>query len=121
MSEQYKFNEIPKNFETTIYTHYCYHSDYSWDLGKVTHDTYDRSGDNRICIAQTKVNIEVPEQKANIKELVLQALETEKKNQMAEHHKRMFELQEKIDGLLCLEYTPTDSFVDDDVLNEVPF
>jgi hypothetical protein len=107
MSKQYKFDEIPKNFKTTVYTHYCYHSPYSWMVGTISHDDDERAGDSYICIAKTEVKIKVPEQKVDIKKLAVEALQKEKEKQMAEHHKKMFELQEKIDSLLCLEYQPT--------------
>ncbi len=122
MSEQYQYNEIPQEFEITIYTHYCYHSDYSWNIGKVSHTTSDMTGDNYLCIAETKVKIKVPAQKTDIKQLVINALKEEKKKQMAEYHKRMFELQEKIDSLLCLTYQPRgDEAVIDATANELPF
>lgn len=119
MSDQYKPDEIPKKFETIIYTHYCYHSDYSWNMGKVSHHTSDMSGDQYICIAQTPLTVFVPEQKTDIKKMVIDALEAEKKKQMAEYHKKMFELQEKIDRLLCLEYQPREGEIE--VVNEIPF
>lgn len=108
MSEQYTPNEIPKKFEQIIYTHYCYHSHYSWATGTISHDMDDRSGDSYICIAQTPITVSVPEQQKDIKKMVIDALEIEKKKQMAEYHQKMCELQEKIDSLLALEYKPND-------------
>lgn len=120
MSDQYPPDAIPKKFDTIIYTHYCYHSDYNWHIGKVSHDTSDRSGDNYICIAKTPLTIFVTDQKMDLKKMVIDALEAEKKKQMAEYHKKMFELQEKIDNLLCLTYQPGDS-MDVDTVNDLPF
>jgi len=100
---QYEYNNIPKEFEITIYTHYCYHSNYSWKIGNISHYDSDLSGNEYICIAQTPVAVTVPPQTTD---MVIDALEAEKKKQMAEYHKKMFELQEKIDSLLCLEYKP---------------
>ncbi len=108
MSEKYAPNEIPKSFDITIYTHYCYYSEYSWHVGAVSHNTSDESGDRYICIAQTPVTVIVPEQEKDLKKMVIDALETEKKKQMAEYHKKMFELQEKIDSLLAITYEPQD-------------
>ena len=104
MSKQYQYNEIPKKFEVIVYTHYCYHSDYSWHIGTISHDTMDKSGDNYICIAQKQVTVTVPPAKVDIKQMVLDALEKEKQKLMAEHYKRMAGIQEKIDSLLCLTY-----------------
>ncbi len=50
------------------------------------------------------------------------ALEEEKKNQMAQHHKKMFELQQKIDNLLCLEFKQQENgMVLDITANDLPF
>ena len=43
------------------------------------------------------------------KEKVIEALEQEKKNQLALHHKKMCEIQEKIDSLLVLTYQPSEA------------
>lgn len=120
MAERYQYNEIPKKFDVIIYTHYCHHSDYNWNIGTITHHTSDMSGDNYICIAQTKVSVLVPKQKVDIKQMVLDALEAEKKKQLAEHYKRMTGLQEKIDSLLCLNYTPSKPTIDE-AANDIPF
>lgn len=106
MSEKYQYNEIPKKFDVTVYTHYCYHSGYSWHIGTISHDTADLSGDNYICIAQKHVTVTVPPAKVDIKQMVLDALEKEKQKLMAEHYKRLAGIQEKIDSLLCLSYQP---------------
>lgn len=122
MSDKYLPNEIPKQFGITIYTHYRYSSEYDWQVGTITHSTSDLSGDQYICIAQTPLTVFVPEQQKDLKKMVIDALEAEKKKQMAEHHKRMFELQEKIDNLLTLTYQPQgDGPVIDAVANEIPF
>ncbi len=119
MSDKFAPDAIPKKFDTIIYTHYCYHSDYDWHIGSVSHDTSDRSGDNYICIAKTPLTVFVPEQKMDIKQMVIEALEAEKKKQMAEYHKKMFELQEKIDSLLSLEYKPSSPI--EETANDLPF
>lgn len=106
MSEKYTPDNLPKKLDITIYTHYCYHSDYSWECGKISHETSDLTGDNYICLAETPLTIFIPEPKVDMKQMVINALEAEKKKQMAEYHKKMFELQEKIDSLLCLTYQP---------------
>lgn len=120
MSDQFAHDGIPKQFEIMIYTHYCYHSEYKWAIGTISHDTYDRSGDTHICVAQTPLTVHVPEQQHDIKKMVIDALEKEKKKQMAEYHKKMFELQEKIDRLLCLEYKPVPK-ADIACENDLPF
>lgn len=121
MSDKYLPNEIPKRFELILYTNYCYNSEYDWNMGKVVHATHDMSGDQYICIAQTKVIVNVPEQKKDIRKMVLEALQTEKEKQMAEHHKRMFELQEKIDSLLQLTHQPLKGEIIDETANEIPY
>jgi len=119
MSEQYKPTDLPKSMDIVIHTHYCYNSEYGWHMGTISHDTYDKSGDAYICVAKTPLHVAI-ETPSNMKEMVLEALEAEKKKQMAEYHKKMFELQEKIDSLLCLEYQPTITPATD-CENEVPF
>jgi len=119
MADQYQYNEIPKAFDVILYTHYCYHSEYAWNIGKIVHSTSDMTGDNYLCIAETLVRVFVPEQKTDIKQLVINALEAEKKKQMAEYHERMFRLQEKIDSLLALEYQPAATI--QETANDVPF
>lgn len=118
MSKQYAPNELPKSLEIVIHTHYCYNSEYKWQLGSISHDTTDRTGDQYICLAKTPVHV-VVETPGDLKDMVLKALEAEKQKQMAEHHKRMFELQEKIDSLLQLEYKPLSPDTSCD--NDLPF
>lgn len=106
MSDKYLPNEIPKRFDVILYTNYCYNSEYEWNMGKIVHSSSDMTGDQYICIAQTLVAVFVPEQKRDLKAMVIEALNAEKQKQMAEHHKRMFELQKNIDNLLALTYQP---------------
>ena len=118
MPDQYKPGELPKSLNIVVHTHYCYNSEYSWQMGTIRHDATDLSGDTYVCLAKTPVHIEI-EAPEDLKQMVLDALEAEKKKQMAEYHKKMFELQEKIDSLLALEYKPLTSSTNCD--NELPF
>jgi hypothetical protein len=119
MSNQYAPDELPTHLDVMIHTHYCYNSEYKWQMGAIDHSTSDLSGDKYVCLARTpiRVNIEAP---GDLKKMVIDALEAEKKKQMAEYHKKMFELQEKIDSLLCLTYQPPEPILED-TANDVPF
>lgn len=108
--------EIPKSVSEVIYTHYSLDK---WSYGELYHASYDASGEDYVLIATTPININIPPV-GDLKAKVVDSLEKEKQKQMAEHHKKMFELQEKIDSLLCLTYTPSDAVIDDSI-NEVPF
>ena len=103
--ETYMPAGIPPQITATIYTHYCISG---YCAGRISIDSSDLTGDTYIKIAETPIYIEVPEV-GNIKEKVIEALEQEKKNQLALHHKKMCEIQEKIDSLLVLTYQPSEA------------
>lgn len=111
MSEKYTYTSIPPIYTTTVYTHYCISS---WSAGEIRTYDCDMTGETYILLAQTDLSVKIPAQK-DIKETVIKALEEEKKKQMADHHKKLCEIQEKIDSLLCLEYKPA-SEVEDDII-----
>lgn len=120
MSEKTKYTpaEIPETTHATIYTHYCLSGH---NYGELLHCAFNASGENYVCIAETPVIINIPPV-GDLKEKVIAALEAEKKKQQAEHHKKMFELQEKIESLLCLTYQPQGHGVTlDETANELPF
>lgn len=119
--KQYKYDELPKSVETSLNTYYCYHSEYSWMTGKVVHAIGELPGDSYLLLAKTNVKVKLAEKKEDIKKLAVEALKKEKEKQQAEHFKKMFELQEKIDSLLCLEYTPAPKDMADDSFNDIPF
>lgn len=112
---KYTPQEIPEQIDATIYTHYCING---YSYGELKNYDYDCSGENYVCVAKTPLTIAIPPV-GDLKDKVVKALEEEKKKQMAEHHKKMFELQEKIDSLICLEYKPLTQ--DMDTANELPF
>lgn len=116
MKPKYTPSEIPKNVSELIYTHYSL-SKYSY--GELYHTTYDASGEDYVLIAQTPIKIHIPPV-GDLKDKVVASLEKEKQKQMAEHHKKMFELQEKIDSLLCLTYQPKDIVIEEPS-NVLPF
>lgn len=115
---KYAPNDIPDDINLTIYTHYCI-GGYEWNIGKLNHYDSDCSGENLVLVAQTPLYVRIPKID-NLKQKVIDALEAEKKKQMAEHHKKMFELQEKIDSLLCLTYQPASDAIDI-TANDLPF
>lgn len=99
---KYAANDIPEKVEAVIYTHY---NIAGYDYGELFHYAADISGENRILIAENPVILKIPKI-GDLKNKVVQALEAEKKNKEAVHYKKMFDLQEKIDSLICLEYKP---------------
>jgi hypothetical protein len=108
--------EIPESVQETLYTHYCLSG---YNYGELVHYAFDATGEQYVCIAQTPVTVSIPPV-GDLKEKVIHALEAEKQKQQAEHHKKMFELQEKIDSLLCLTYQPISVNIED-IANELPF
>ena len=117
MSDQkYAPKEIPATVEVTVFTHYGLQGHH---MGQLIHYAFEASGENYVCLTKTPVTVHIPKQD-DLKEKVVAALEAEKKKQMAEHHKKMFEIQEKIDSLLQLEYKPA-AFEDMAVENDLPF
>jgi formyltetrahydrofolate synthetase len=120
MSDKYLPNEIPKRFDLTIYTCYRYNCSYEWGIGTITHSTSDLTGDEYICIAKTPLTVSVPEMTKDLRQMVIDALKAEKEKQAAEHYKRMFELQEKIDSLLQLTYQAQKPIIDE-TANDLPF
>lgn len=113
---KYKPAEIPKDIDETLYTFYSL-SPYSY--GELVHYCMDMTGENYVLIAKTPVHIVIPPV-GDLKEKVVASLEAEKQKQTAEHYKKMFELQEKIDSLLCLTYQPSEMTIDESI-NEIPF
>ena len=103
MKETYNIDEIPGTIKTTIYTCYCFNPEYSWDAGTITHTNFDRTGDRYLLLGTSEIEVEVPPI-GDVKMKVIQALNQEKKNIMVEHERRLAELQDKIDQLLCIEY-----------------
>lgn len=118
MSSEPKYTptNIPSKLKKTIYTHYAISG---WSAGEIKSYDVNLTGENYILLATTEVVIKIPPQN-DIKQKAVEALEAEKKKQMAEHNKKMQELQQKIDSLLCLEYSPINSSIDA-TMNKVPF
>lgn len=102
--EKYLPDNIPSVINKTIYTHY-YFAGHSWEFGELKNYDFDISGDTCCVVATTPITIHIPKVE-NLKQKVIEALEAEKKKQQAEYYKKMHELQEKVDALLCLEYHP---------------
>ena len=113
--KKYTPAEIPERVSATIFTHYSL-SKYSY--GELRHYPSDLSGEDYVLIAQTPITVNIPPV-GDLKSKVVESLEKEKQKQMAEHHKKMFELQEKIDSLLCLTYQP--SSVIEETANDIAF
>lgn len=119
MSTKYTPTTIPTKYKTTIYTHYCISG---WSAGEIRSYDMEMTGEDYVLLATTEVSVKIPPQ-GNIKQKVVEALKEEQKKQMANHEKKMNEIQAKIDSLLCLEYQPSEAIFghDDETINEVPF
>lgn len=101
-------DNLPPFITGKIYTAYCING---WDAGKIKNYDWNPTGADYIVLAETPVTIPI-NKVTDIKKKVIEALEAEKQKQRAEFYKRMKELQERIDSLLCLEYAPSDNVVE---------
>lgn len=101
-------DNLPPLIDAKIYTAYTIDG---YSAGEIKNYDFDPTGSSHIVIAETPITIPI-KQVTDIKKKVIEALEAEKQKQRAEFHKRMTELQERIDSLLCLEYQPSDNVVD---------
>ena len=94
-------HELPEQVDITIYTHYCVTG---WQAGDLAHYSFNCHGDENVLIAETPVTVRIP--RIDFKKKLVEGLQTEMEKQKAEHFKKMKELQDKLDSLLCLEYQP---------------
>lgn len=88
--------------------------------GKISIWDCDMSGEQRLLLCDLMVNIKIPA-KQDLKGKVVEALENEIRKTRAESTKKINQLQERIDSLLCLEYRPDGAPVIDATANEIPF
>lgn len=100
--EKYTPTTIPAKLPATLFTHYRIQG---YGAGELVNYDFDASGAEYILIAETKVTVKIPPI-GDLKKKVIDALETEKKNQQSAHLMKMKELQERINSLLAIEYTP---------------
>lgn len=105
MGEKYTPTSIPTKVNTTIYTHYRIGG---YSAGELVNYDFDATGEDYIVVAKTPITIKISKPK-DIKNKVIEALEAEKEKQVAEHYKKMKEIQGKIDSLLVLEYQPVEA------------
>ena len=97
--------EIPKECEGTVYvcldmrsgcvSLYHYDQEVLWK---------DDSARQYKTLASKKIKIKIPVQHIDIRGELVQGLEKQKANELAEHHMKMKRLQDQIDNLLAIEY-----------------
>jgi len=106
--------EIPGNVSETIYVCVCLDSLYDWGIGEIEigiDNKEEQYRDDENCtykmLTSVDVDIDIPPlNQTEAKETVVESLECQKDKVLAEHHRTMGKLQEKIDSLLAIEYKP---------------
>lgn len=101
-AKSYKPDEIPKKI--VIESFLCYEIR-GYNQGKFGLWDCDVSGQDRILISTQNVTINLPKE-LDLKEKLLESLESEKSRLLADTHMKVKEIQEQINELLCLEYKP---------------
>ena len=124
ISDRYDYIEpdaIPETITRKIYVNY--------GIGKYCNgqihveDSQPSKGTDfgQVCLLETEVTFQLPKCRVNITEKMLEYLEQEKKEVLAENHRRLKEVQDKIDALLCIEnksetsQETSEPFTDDDI------
>ncbi len=95
-------NALPSSITRDIFLTYKISGS---DSGRMEIWDCDLSGSERINLATMKVTFKIPK-KMDLKEKVIDALRNEKEEILASTHKKITELDEKINSLLALEYKP---------------
>ena len=103
--------EIPEEIEVTLYTTVCVRNKFSRNIGEVRVTTInlaelykDGSGETHILLHKQAVKLKIGKVELDIKGEVIKGLEVEKTNELAEHHMKIKDIQDKIDSLLAIEY-----------------
>lgn len=60
-------------------------------------------------LAMSEITFSLPKSKVNIRGKMLEILKKEKEKILAENHKRLFDIDEKINKLLAIEYQPEEA------------
>jgi hypothetical protein len=104
-NSRFKPNEIPA---TVTFDMVIWYSVAGWEVGQIGAYSFPFKGDDeRVVLGTQRVTFEIPPQDQNgIKSKVLDMLEEKKREVLAENHRRLKEVQDKIDQLLAIEYQP---------------
>lgn len=107
-SQTFKQHELPSKLKRTLYVSYGVGR---WNSGCINFTDYKpRSNDGFesviIGLAEATAIIET---KQDIKGKLLKVLEDQKQEVLAENHRRLMAVQDKIDNLLALTYEPSSS------------
>lgn len=104
--QKYKPNELPSTITKRLYVSYVVGG---YLAGEISVLDFSSVGINteKVEIHQLDVTIDLPEISTNtLKSKALDMLEAEKQKVLAENHKRLKVVQDKIDNLLAIEYKP---------------
>jgi hypothetical protein len=102
-NEKYSPNELPESATLDLVIWYGISG---WEAGEIGVYSFDFKGDtDKVVLCKKQVTFSIPKQ-GSLKEKVLDALNEEKNKILAENHKRLKGIQDKIDNLLAIEYQP---------------
>ncbi len=103
MTQDFK---IPEKHEVTLYTHICLESEYSFCIGQINTTIYKPNERESVyaILDERNLVIDLSGKKIEGKKLVVDHLEKKKQDELASHHMKMKELQDKIDSLLAITY-----------------
>lgn len=120
MSLNFKDDGIPEEIETTIYVCVCTASEYYFMIGKVqisdcdyeerySGDAGDDSTTRYKLLASMDATIALDIKSVDFVCEQVKCLEKQKECELAEHHMKMKEFQDRLDNLLVIEYQPEEA------------
>lgn len=106
--EEYAPDKVPTSITRTIYVGYGIGK---YNAGKIVIDDFSRKGTSSdfavAPLAEQKITIKLPKCKVDVKKRMLEVLEEQKCEVLAENHARLKAVQDQIDELLAIEYHPS--------------
>src|SRR5882724_2937789 len=116
----YQPDEIPQEITRDIFLYYGVGR---YVQGEISIDDYERdegTGDEdwgRVLLARHEMTFSIPTCIVDLKAKKLEILNVKKQNILAENHKRLKDVQDKIDALLSIDFKPS-SIAEE---TEIPF
>lgn len=106
--ETYKPNEMPKKIIRKLFIGYGIGR---YNYGRIVVDDFERSQDKDFAVVpllEKELTIDIPRCKVDVKGRMLEVLEEQRQEILAENHRRLKTIDEEIARLKVLEYKPAE-------------
>lgn len=104
--------EIPEKYEVTLYTTLCLEDEYSHNIGDIRTFPFNQCNNinsAHLLLDERTITMDFSKVKIEGKQIVVDHLEKKKQDELANHHMKMKEYQDKIDSLLAITHEEDES------------